>query len=344
MTLKEIAQIAGVSISTVSRVLNHPEINAASTELSKKIKAIAVEGGYSPNQEARRLQSNRPMNLIQQREYYLHILIAQPPEQVSGDPFYTTMITQISQEATRRNLKIASTVNILDFCSSTFPSSLQASENNVLVIIGRFKRELLSTLNDYFQYIVYVGLNRLEVNCDQVICDCYQAVQAAYNLLWEYGHRNIAFIGAEKEGRYKGYLRAQELKVGKCNETYISSLEHLSMDGGYHSAIQLLRKTPKPSALICANDVTAIGALQACKDQGLSVPDDVSVMGIADITTARFVIPKLTTIHAPLEEMTRLCINTLIDRIANGFTVPLRICVPYSIVERQSCGAAPKYV
>lgn len=337
MTLKDIANEAGVSISTVSRVLNHPDQNAASPELCEKIRAIAAKGGYTPNVYARSLQSRTPAP--PQAERYIHILIAQPPQEVSGDPFYTTMVTCIMREAAKRNLHFSSTFSILDFLGDSFPGCMKIPAGSSLIIVGRFKPELLDRLRRYFAHIVCVSLNRLDVDCDQIVCDCYEAVQDAYDYLYRLGHRRIAFLGAEMEGRYRGYLRALEKRGIAPDESLIHEIPLLSMDCGYHGVSALLKSGNLPTALICANDVTAIGALQACKDMGFCVPDEISVIGIDDIATARFVIPKLTTIHAPLEEMGQLSIHVLLSRLDGRHTLPLRICVPYSIVERESCSA-----
>lgn len=334
MTLKDIANEAGVSISTVSRVLNHPTKNAASPELCEKIRAIAAKGGYTPNIYARSLQSKT--TAPSRAQHYIYILIAQPPQEVSGDPFYTTVITCIMQEAAKRNLHFSSTFSILDFLGDSFPSCLKIPLGSSLIIVGRFKSDLLTQLRKYFAHIVYVGLNRLDVDCDQVLCDCYEAVQDAYDYLYRLGHRRIAFLGAESEGRHRGFLRALE-KRGISDKSLVHEIPLLSMDCGYQGVSSLLKSRNLPTALICANDVTAIGALQACKDMGFRVPDDISIMGIADIDTARFVIPKLTTIHAPLEEMGQLSILVLLSRLNGMHTIPLRLCVPYSLVERESC-------
>ncbi len=334
MTLKEIAKEAGVAISTVSRVLNHPEQNAASPEVRERILAIANRAGYVPNESARKLQNRQPPPLRCQRVY---VLIACPPGEVQGDPFFITIASSIEQEISAHRLTIADTYSFADLSNPSFLEHFPSESAGALIVIGRFDPALLKTLRKRFEHIVYVGLNRLKADCDQVLCDGYEAMQEAVRYLVELGHRRIGFLGAEPEGRYQGFLRAiHENGLDDCLDAVVQT-DVLSMDGGYSGMQALIQRRPRLTAVVCANDMTAIGALQACKDAGLRVPEDVSLIGMEDIANVRFVEPKLTTIHAPLEEMGVFAARLLISRTEGRHTLPLRVMVPFHIVERESC-------
>lgn len=334
MTLKEIARQANVSVSTVSRVLNNPNSSAASAALRTQIMDIAKRSNYTPNTYAKSLRIGKRSACTQQPVY---VLIACPLGEVRGDPFFITIAQAIQQTIAENNLSLGDTYSIADLNSEAFFERLNPPQASALIIVGRFSPEVYALLKKKFDSIVYVGINRLNVDCDQVICDGYEAIQESVKYLYVLGHRRIGFIGAEKEGRYRGFIRSiQKLGLTDCMDAIVQT-DILSMDGGYSGMKQLIEKYEGLTAVACANDMTAIGALQACKDMGLNVPKDISLVGLQDIPNTRFSEPKLTTIHAPLEDMGEMAARTLIDKLQGKHSLPLRIMLPFHIVERDSC-------
>lgn len=91
------------------------------------------------------------------------------------------------------------------------------------------------------------------------------------------------------------------------------------------------------TALFCANDMTAIGAMRALKEDGYRIPDDISIIGIDDIPTSQYMSPALTTVHIPIEELGNMTVKLLIDRIEGKHNLPLKVFLPFSIVERETC-------
>ena len=95
--------------------------------------------------------------------------------------------------------------------------------------------------------------------------------------------------------------------------------------------------THRPTALFCANDAVALGVMSAAHEMGLRIPEDLSIIGIDDIGMAAYSVPPRTTIHVPKEELGKFAVKTLIDRIDGGHDFPLRIDLPYELIERKSC-------
>ena len=335
MTLKEIAKEAGVSISTVSRVLNQPNSKAASPKVQERIWAIVRRSGYVPNPVARELKAANPQQSVMQSIYGL---IACPPGEVRDDPFFTRIIASIEQEAFHQNFSLKYTYSMLEFQDAADLSRSPGYETESLIIVGRFQPSILPGLQKRFRNIVYVGLNNLEIDCDQVLCDGYFAMRDAVRYFYERGHRSIGFIGAEQEGRYWGYLEGLRLCGLPMRPECLVQVDTLSMDGGLQGMKELMERGSGLTAVICANDMTAVGALRACKELGIRVPEELSLIGINDIPNVRYVQPKLSSIHVPLDEMGKLAVRVLADRISGGHTLPIKVSLPYYFVGGASCG------
>lgn len=332
MKLKDIAAAAGVSISTVSRVLNDPYSTAASPEKQEIIWKIAREGGYVPNPIARKLQAGSTATGGTEKQT-ICCMIATDPQEYRDDPFYTTLTASIRTEALRNHY----VVEYYFYDADTVPD--RSKNIRGLIILGRFRLEILPELNKKFKNIVYIGLKSIQARCDRVICDGYEAMQEIVKHYYKNGHRNIAYIGAPDDRRVTGYRAAmQEYQLPIRPGCIIDDIP-LSSDGGYSGMLRLLNNMDarnRLTAVVCANDVTAIGALYACKERGIRVPEDINIIGMNDIEMMRYVSPPLTTIHVPLDEMGAYATRLLIDRINGGHQQSLEVKFPFWLVTRES--------
>ncbi len=336
MTLKEIAAEVGVSPSTVSRVINKSSKCPASKEIQDKIWEIVRRTGYTPNSTARELKMGGSDS-----EGALSRSIACLFARVSDketDTFFSTLARSIEKEAFRYNYILKYTFSAFDI---HHPSTFRLiSDNHVdgVAVLGRCDKQLLKFLKQYFRYVAYTGLNNLDAKYDQVICDGCQASITAVNHLIQLGHSRIGYIGeTEHEDRYRGYCAALSAARIPLRKELVVNVP-LSSEGGYQGALSLLRHDCKATAFFCPNDITAIGAMRAIQEQGLSIPGDVSLISIDDIDTAQYLTPMLTTVHIPVEEMGQMTAKILIDRIEGGHTLPMKINLPYYIANRESCG------
>ncbi len=339
ITLKEIAAEAGVSISTVSRVLNNKSPNAASPAVQERIWEIARRNGYLPNRDAQALKhchdKSGPAPLRP-----IYCLIACSPEEVRDDPFFNHALASVGQAAFQRGYVLAYTFYASDPNGSLPVSDFQNLTSDCLVVIGRFSKELYQKLTRKFKKIVYLGWNDLNLKCDGIICDGGAAAKEAVRYLHSLGHRSIGFIGTDqKEARYRGYLEGLHELGLSPDPKNIACRPVLSCESGMQCMTQLLEQGTDATAIYCANDTTAIGVLRACKEHGLRVPEDISIMGANDIETVQYISPMLTTIRIPLDEMGRMATHLLTDRIEGGHTLPVKVFFPFEIVCRESCGA-----
>ena len=337
MALKDIAAELGVSISTVSRVLNSQTPSAAGKELQRKIWETAKRQGYIPNQAACQLRENRIQSAPEPK--FLYCVIAVAPLESKDDPFFTKILESVEQEAFKHNyiLRYTFSASALDAPGALTPL-LTDTPSDCLVIIGRFKPDLLERLGTYFKKVVYVGLNILESSCDQVVCNSYEIAQTVVRYLHSLNHRNIGFIGSS-EGRLRGYKQAVSDLALPTDSRYIVDDTILSMEGGYQGMLRLLDAAPGLTAVFCANDMVSIGALKACREWGMEVPGDISLIGINDVENVQYTDPMLSSVRVPLEEMGKMAVVMLLDRINGGHTSNVTVQFPYAIVKRGSTRA-----
>lgn len=336
MTLKELAKLANVSVSTVSRVINGKD-NSASSETREKIWRLVRETNYVPNVAARNLKKGTKNHVQNTRS--IACVFARTSDGLS-DPFFSQIFQAIEQEALKRRCTVTGVFSALSMNSSGIYDDLIVTEPDGIILIGRYSKPLYTYLC-IFKNIVYTGLNEILDDCDQVICNGYTAAQTAVKRLHTLGHISIGYIGEmSNEVRYRGYYDAlEELRI-PINRSFIIDAP-LSVKGGYDAGLKLLKTTPTPpTAVFCANDITAIGVIKALQESSVKVPEDISVISIDNIEMCQYVSPMLTSIDIPKEDLGKFALKLLLDRIEGGHHNPVKLEVPFRLIQRESC--APK--
>ncbi|MCI9046389.1 MAG: LacI family transcriptional regulator [Hungatella sp.] len=338
MTLKEIAAEAGVSVSTVSRVINKSGKSPASPEVQERIWKIVRRTGYLPDMAARRLKMG--VKDLPEAARSIACLYARVQDSDS-DTFFTVLARSIEREAFKHGYILKYTFTAPNIRHPDVLRLIAGSQAQGVAVLGRCDIQLLKFLKQQFPYVACAGLNPLEAKYDQIICDGYQAAVTAVDHLIKLGHRRIAYVGETRdENRYLGYCRAlSAARIPLCREAVINV--PLSRPGGYRGANLVFDRAVPVTALFCPNDATAIGAMKAAKERDISIPGDLSVISIDDIDTAQYLTPMLTTIHIPVEEMGQMTAKLLIDRMEGGHTLPMKVSLPFYLAGRESCGSCP---
>lgn len=339
MTLKEIAQEVGVSISTVSRVINNTSSKAASPEIKERIWEVVRRTGYVPNSAAQNLKLGQTTG--KSNSHSLFCLFARTPD-APNDPFFSALARSVEIEAYKQNYIVKSSFTSFDINKSD--TCRMILDNNVSggVVLGRCDKATLKFLKQHFHNVAYTGLNGIDANFDQILCDGYTASIQALEYLVQLGHKRIGYIGeTSSENRYRGYKDTVDRYQLPFNSSYVAAVP-FSSNGGYNGAKKLLKQNPDLTAVFCGNDITAIGVIRAIKDMNLRIPKDISVISIDDIDTAQYLSPTLTTIQIPVEAMGSMAAKILIDRITGGHTLPMKIKMPCHLAIRESCGKPRK--
>ncbi|MGF9913529.1 LacI family DNA-binding transcriptional regulator [Paenibacillus ehimensis] len=295
VTIKDIAKLAGVSHTTVSRALNDsPLINP---ETKERIKAIAGSMNYTPNYSAR--------SLVLDRSYNLGL-------------FFTTLHTGTSAGFLYEAIKgvndvIKDDYNLIVRGIDDYKSFHKVNRKNFDGIIVMSQSESDQSFIEYAsdKEIPLVVLNR-PVESVQVMNFVPDDQSGAYRLteyLVQQGHRHIAIIEGKKgfkstQARRDGYCEALRKHGISVPETYFVSGNY-DLESGHAAMSKLLELPDRPTAVFCCNDDMALGAVKAVTERGLSVPEDISVAGFDDHLFSAFMSPALTTVRRPIEELSR---------------------------------------
>ena len=339
MTLKEIAAEAGVSVSTVSRVINKSGKSPAGKEVRKRILEIAQRTGYTPNAHARNLK----MHSVRENGNAcrsIACLFAQAAD-IGSELARAVLVKGMEEEARIHDYSLKYSLSSLDGSLPPAFDMMANSSVDGIAIIGSSLADTDSTGQYLSQrtprHIIYTGFEYLDAGLDQIVCDGQRAASDAADRLILSGHRQIAYIGGRGYSvPFLGYCASLKEHGIPCRESCVK-LVPISMEGGYLGAGELLKSGLSPTACLCSNDVIAIGAMRAIREFGLTVPGDISIISMDDINVGQYLDPTLTTIHLPLAEMGRMTAKILIDRIEGGHHLPMKIVLPYHMVERESC-------
>ncbi|WFR59981.1 LacI family DNA-binding transcriptional regulator [Anaerocolumna sp. AGMB13025] len=335
MTLKEIAKRANVSISTVSRIINTPDGNFARKEIRDKVWEIIRDTGYVPNQSAIELKQNKTKNDIRNPITIACILgRTKTPEE---NPFFAQVVRAVEQKALSLGYVVALSYSILDIANLELLKKIESVKTDGAIIIGRFDTGTLKFLKNHYKNIVYVGRNVVDAELDQVICDGYEATKEALNYLLRLGHKRIGYIGETvNEIRYKAYLDTLLEKKLDNDRCLICSCPQTGA-GGYQGADMLLKRVkPLPTAVFCATDVAAIGAIRRFTEAGIKIPKDISIIGMDDIELAGYVSPMLTTVGMPKAELGNMAVHILVSRLNKNHKLPMKLYLPFKLAVRES--------
>lgn len=333
MTIKDIAKLAGVSPSTVSRILNDTSDSFAKAETRDKVWRLVRTYGYVPNAAARNLKSSCVSVAGAQLACFMSH--TRNPE---DNPFFYEMVRSIEQAASQCGFTVPFCFTKFNLQSTALLNRIKGINVDGAIVVGRFEDpEAVTFLHKRYRNIVYSGLSFTDFEMDQVVCDGYAAATAAMQYLISCGHRRIGYIGSGRgERRFRAYQSVMREEGLPIPPSYVFFCEYDSFSG-YQATEQFLEKNPElPSAIFCANDNTAIAAIRCLHEHGFRVPRDISVISVDDISPSGLITPALTTVHVPIAEMGQQVIRTLESRLKKHHSIPLKIELPYKLLIRES--------
>lgn len=326
LNIKDIAKLAGVSPATVSRVINNT--GNVNEENRERVLKVLGETGYKPNALAR--------GLIHKRTNILGIVV---PD-ISNINF-SELVKGIEKEARKYGYNIILTTSGNEFEKEVecFQMYNEKRVDGIIFSGTRFTENHKNEMDNSTAPFLVFGQDFEHEKLLTVNIDNNRAAYDAATLLFSKGAKNIAMIGGPLWDRAAGYSRfmgflSAAVENGLNPKELIYEEGDFSIKSGYRIMKSVLNKE-RIDGVLAANDFMALGAIKCLSDMGISVPDEVQVMGFDDNIISEIYNPSLTTVRIDFYEAGKICAKTIIDKI-NGIEVEKNIKLPYEIIIRKS--------
>lgn len=328
-TIKHVARAAGVSVATVSRVMNESSLVAEHTRL--QVLEVATRLGYVPHGGARSLITNRTSTI--------GVLL---PD-LYGE-FFSEVIRGIDQTARRHGYHVLVSSSHADQQDiNAVLRSMRGRVDGLILMVPEIRVSAAVALLPEDFPLVLVNCSDESNQHDAITVANYDGAYAMTRHLLSLHHREIAMItGTPRNLDAAERLRGYRAALTDAEISPDASLElsgDFSETSGFEAAVELARRPTRPSAVFAANDAMAIGALSAFRDAGLAVPGDIAVVGFDDIPLARFVEPPLSSVHVDISALGACATLRLLDAMQHPDSHEVRReIMPTTLVVRRSCG------
>jgi LacI family transcriptional regulator len=330
MNLEQVARRAKVSTATVSRVLNNASVVKNSTRA--RVEKAIEELKYHPNLHARNLAGGKSRSLG---------VIASNME----NPFFFDIYKTIESDAHVRGYEVV--VANTDYRSEQLVASIRLMIGRrvagLAVIVSEMEPALIKELTESRIPVVFYDVGQPRQNITNIRVNYRRGIDKVTDYLHSLGHRRLGFVGHHATlGPINDRMKAVLDAVARSSSLEVKTAADAdTLEGGRQATRALLSSGYQPTAIICVNDVMAVGALRELRERGIRVPQDMSVTGFDNVKLSEFCYPALTTLHIPREQIGHIICNCLIP--VSGETAPSEheIVIDPEFVVRESTGPAP---
>ncbi|MDP4083237.1 MAG: LacI family DNA-binding transcriptional regulator [Bacillota bacterium] len=324
-TIKDIAERAGVSIATVSRVLNYDPTLSVSDETKRKIFQAAEDLSY------RKRTERRPTYRIAVINWYTE-------EEELDDLYYMSIRLGVEERCSIQKLQFTKT-------SLHHLHAIQGEEIHGVIAIGKFSPKQAEDISKITDKIVFVDCSPNEDKADSVVSNFEKATVNVIDYFLNQGHQRIGFIGGKesykddaseitdlREITFQRYLMQKKI----FNDSYVY-IGTFSVNDGYRLMKQAINdhKENLPTAFFIGNDALAIGCLRALQEEKIPVPDRVSIIGVNDISVSKYVFPPLSTVKVFTELMGETAVDLLLERLTDR-QIPKKVIISTQLEIRES--------
>ncbi len=306
LSIHEVARRAKVSIATVSRTIN--AIPTVSPELSRRVWKVIEELGYYPNTQAR--------SLVSGRSRIFGLIVSE-----ITNPFFPEIVQSFEDIAVRHNYEILTTSTIHEprRMGLAVRRMIERRVDGVAVLTFGMEEEILRELKSRNMPLVFVDVGPQLPRISNIRIDYRNGIRQAVQHLAALRHTRIAFISGplvlkSAVARREAFLESiREIGLA-VNPRWLIEGNH-TLEGGRSAIQEILKLRNRPTAVMCSNDMTAIGVMRQSYEQGVRVPQDLSVIGFDDIHLSQFVTPPLTTVKMSQTEISHLAFNALLNEV-----------------------------
>lgn len=333
LTLQDIGRLAGVSRSTVSRVIN--DHAAVSPDVRARVLEVIERTGYTPNMAAR--------SLVSGKSGVIGLVIPSRVHSLFEDPYFSRLIAGVTSAAN----EAGTTLSLFLFQNeeeeaALYPRVVSSRFLDGLIITAtRMADPLVARINTNEVPVVMVGRPDVQ-GLSYVDADNKGGAHQAALHLADLGHRRIGLVAAPSnttagQDRTEGFIEGLATR-GRALHPSLRADGDFSSAGGYAAMQQLIPN--EPDAVFVASDTMAVGALRALRERGIRVPEDMALMGFDGLAPSNATTPRLTTMHQPVTETGRRAVRVL-DGLVNGTLIgPVSEVLPVDLVVRESCGTS----
>ncbi|WP_318454171.1 substrate-binding domain-containing protein [Photobacterium leiognathi] len=328
-TMKDVAKLAGVSTSTVSHVINKTRF--VSEEISERVNKAAKElNYYAPSALARSFKVNRTKTI--------GMLVT-----TSTNPFFGEVVKGVERSCYQQgySLILCNTEGDHQRMHESINTLLQKRVDGLILMCATLEGEHFDIFEHYADIpVVVMDWGPMQFTSDKIQDNSLRGGYMAAKYLIDAGHSEIGCITGpldriQAEMRYNGYLQAMDEAGFSVEPSWVVEAD-FECEGGYNAFIQLYANGTLPSALVVANDMMAMGVINAANELGIQIPEQLSIIGYDDIHIAKFMSPSLTTIHQPKYRLGQAAVETLLTRLDEPETAPRIIELEPTLVERNS--------
>ncbi len=331
-TIRDIAMKAGVSVTTVSRVLNMDPMLTVSDETRVNIFKIADELDYvtrkNKKERGKSIQSSKMLAVLYWYDY----------ERELEDPYYLSIRLAINEKAEEYGYSVI-TVNAAGSLEDL------AGVNGVLVL-GRLDDVILSEVREMNENVVIIDNTFDNPLFDYVGVDITKATMQLLEYLYDLGHRKIGHLGGvhyintlkrsfidNRDLAYAIFLKDRDI----YSEDYIYDVEKFSYKSAYNKMKEILDSDDIPTAIFVSNDSMAVGVYRAIAEKGLSIPDDISVVGFNDQPNAKYMVPSLSTVRIPTMYLGYTAVELLVEKERSPREYGKSVLLNTELKKRNSC-------
>ncbi len=312
MDIREIAKRARVSPATVSRVINR--IPTVDPQLAKRVWSVIEQLGYFPNTQARALVSGKSR--------IFGLIISE-----ITNPFFPEIVRVFESIAVQHNYEImlTSTGHDPKRVETAVRRMIERRVEGVAVMTFGMEEGLLEDLKLRKVPLVFADVGITGPHVSDIRIDYLHGIRQAVQHLAAFRHKNIAFISGplnlkSAQARKQAFLSSMKEIGLEVKKGLLVEGDH-TIEGGIVAFGQLLDEPIRPTAVLCSNDMTAFGVMRRSYENGISIPQDMSVIGFDDIHLSQFVMPALTTVQMSQAELARLAFQALFAEVQNGTSV-----------------------
>lgn len=332
-TLKEIADKIGVSIATVSRVLNNDSGIVVTDETKVEIFKVAEELNYKTAKQRKGKNNKKDYRVVGIVEMYDVV-------QQLEDPYYLLLRNVVDKNCFQNNIQV-----IKFFKKENSYASIEDAKVDGIIAIGKFSKDEINELNRKTSNIVFLDSAPNDELYDAVKINFNLGVKQALDYLVNHGHKEIGFIGEKNtlgdlkvpvlDYRLRYYLEYMNEKK-MLNSDYIIN-SHMNSKGGYEAIIKYIKGNKKlPTAFLAANDSIATGLMRGLQENGYNIPSDISVIGFNDTIVSKYTNPPLTSIGVYVEELAEVAVSLILERLNMKREYPKLVIIPTKFIQRES--------